>query len=61
MIVFLGDNSTNVAITIYSNEFRTIGYNLSLVDASNILEFPNSKPLIENYPQTIGQSISNFI
>ena len=52
MMVFLGDNSTYVAITIYSNEFRTIGYNLSLVDASNILEFPNSKPLIENYPQT---------
>ena len=62
MMVFLGDNSTNVAITTSSYEWRHEVYNISLVDATAILKAPNSKRLNRIYPQTglLGDSNGNL-
>ena len=62
MMVFLGDNSTNVAITTSSYEWRSEGYNISLVDATAILKASNSKRLNRIYPQAglLGDSNGNL-
>ena len=48
MMVFLGDNSTNVAITNYFYE----GYNISLLDAANPLKTPNSQVFVQRISQS---------
>ena len=52
MMVFLGDNSTNVAVTAHSFNYVHEGFDLAILNAANPGAGTLSKTLINNYPQT---------